>query len=107
MYSYKAVVKKVIDGDTIKADIDLGFHLWLKRVRIRLAGIDAPSIKIEEGKVTKDRLIELLTEESTIIIEVEKIESDKYGRVLAIVWKENLNVNEWLVKEGYATEYKK
>ena len=42
MYEYKAVLVRVIDGDTIDVDIDLVFDVWLKKQRVRLAGIDAP-----------------------------------------------------------------
>ena len=42
MYHYKAKLLRVVDGDTIDVDIDLGFDVWLRKQRIRLAGIDTP-----------------------------------------------------------------
>ncbi len=45
MYLYKAKLVRVIDGDTIDLDIDLGFDVWLKKQRIRLAGIDSPECR--------------------------------------------------------------
>ena len=41
-YLYRAVVVRVVDGDTIDVDIDLGFYVWIRKQRIRLIGIDAP-----------------------------------------------------------------
>ena len=42
MYEYKAIVDRVVDGDTIDVDIDLGFSTTLTKQRVRLAGIDTP-----------------------------------------------------------------
>jgi micrococcal nuclease len=42
MYQYKAIITKVVDGDTVDVDIDLGFEVWLRNQRIRLYGIDTP-----------------------------------------------------------------
>ncbi len=42
MYEYRAIIDRVVDGDTIDVDIDLGFDVWLKKQRIRLRGVDAP-----------------------------------------------------------------
>ena len=56
MYQYKAIITKVIDGDTVDVDIDLGFDVWLKNQRIRLYGIDTPesrtSDKVKRYSVT-------------------------------------------------------
>ena len=64
MYQYKAVLVRVIDGDTIDVDIDLGFDVWLKKQRVRLAGIDAPESRTRNkaekvlGLAAKARLTE-------------------------------------------------
>ena len=42
MYEYRINIVKIIDGDTVDVDIDLGFGVWLKKQRIRLYGIDTP-----------------------------------------------------------------
>ena len=63
MYEYNANVVRVYDGDTVWADIDLGFDTWLKNHPIRLSGIDTPEVRGSEkeaGIVSRDRLIELL-----------------------------------------------
>ena len=113
MYTYKAKCTRVVDGDTIDADIDLGFDITIKK-RIRLAGINAPESRtrdLEEKKLglaSKERLITLLDRGS---LQVESKEVGKYGRVLGhlTVFPDNLDlpidVNETLVNEGYATKY--
>ena len=66
MYEYRVEVLKVIDGDTVDVDIDLGFGVWLKNERVRLHGIDTPESRtrdLEEkkfGLAAKARLKELL-----------------------------------------------
>jgi len=113
MYTYKAKLIRVIDGDTIDAEIDLGFGVFLKQ-RIRLYGINTPETRtknIEEkelGLKAKDRLVELLPTE--FIVETILNKRGKYGRVLGIVSfetpnGENVNVNKVLVEEGHAIEY--
>ena len=113
MYTYKAKCTRVVDGDTIDANIDLGFDITIKK-RIRLAGINAPESRtrdLEEKKLglaAKDRLIELLDKGS---LQVESKEVGKYGRVLGTltIYPDNLdlpiNINETLVTEGHAVEY--
>ena len=44
MYEYKCKVVKVVDGDTVDVDIDLGFGVWLRKQRVRLVGIDTPCL---------------------------------------------------------------
>ncbi len=107
MYTYKAKLDRVVDGDTIDAHINLGFDITIHK-RIRLAGIDTPESRtrdLEEkarGLASKDRLIELLGEGSFIL---ESKEVGKYGRVLGTLHVEDVNVNETLVEEGFAVEY--
>jgi micrococcal nuclease len=112
MYTYKAKCTRVVDGDTIDADIDLGFDITIHK-RIRLAGIDSPESRtrdLEEkkrGLASKDRLIELIDKGDLIL---ESREVGKYGRVLGTLHiqqedSEPININDTLVKEGYAVEY--
>lgn len=113
MYTYKARLDRVIDGDTIDVDIDLGFDISVHK-RIRLAGIDSPESRtrdLEEkkrGLASKARLVELLDKGDLV---VESKDVGKYGRVLGVlhIYPDDLglpiNVNSTLVEEGYATEY--
>ena len=68
MYEYKCTIVRVIDGDTVDVDIDLGFGIIMADERVRIMGIDTPesrtSDKVEKlfGKAAKARLQELLGE---------------------------------------------
>ena len=112
MYTYKAKLDRVVDGDTVDAHIDLGFDISVHK-RIRLAGIDSPESRtrdLEEkarGLASKDRLIDLLKEGKFTL---ESKEVGKYGRVLGVLLVDDannnfINVNNTLVEEGYAVEY--
>ena len=60
MYEYKAQVVKVIDGDTVDVDIDLGFGIWLKDERVRIMGIDTQKV-VQEIKKKKSLEMPLRT----------------------------------------------
>ena len=109
MYYYKIEALKVVDGDTVDVRIDLGFDVWHKS-RVRLQGINAPESRtrdLEEkalGLAAKARLIELLTDEKSDL-EMQSFGVGKYGRVLGVIYKDKVNINDLLVKEGHATIY--
>lgn len=109
MYKYKAKCVRVIDGDSIVADLDCGFYITLKDVVFRLNRINTPEIKGKErpqGLKSKKWLKELI-EGKEITIETQKAKQrGKYGRYLGEIWFDGKNINDWLVKEGLA-EYKK
>lgn len=114
MYEY--VVKKlykVVDGDTIDVDIDLGFNISYYQ-RVRLAGIDTPESRTTDknektlGLEVKKRLDEILKAATKIVIRTEKPDStEKYGRILGWVFidDQKTSVNEDLIKDGFAWEY--
>jgi len=107
MYVYKAKLDRVVDGDTVDASIDLGFDISIQK-RIRLAGIDTPETRTRnkeekvKGLASKSRLIELLKNGSFVL---KSKEVGKYGRVLGTLHVDDININETLVKEGFAVEY--
>ena len=117
MYTYKIKLDRVIDGDTIDAQIDLGFDISVKK-RIRFKGINTPESRtrdLEEkakGLAAKDRLKAILEGAKTIQLTSHGV--GKYGRCLGelhvdvVDGKEKLtmeNVNELLIKEGHAVKY--
>jgi len=121
MYEYRVKVRKVVDGDTVDVDIDLGFGVWLRNERVRLYGIDTPESRtrdLEEkkyGKAAKARLKELLELADEVHLRTEKDGKGKFGRILGSFWglhntddpsltvKENINMV--LVEEYHAVEY--
>ena len=114
MYEY--VVKKVykvVDGDTIDVDIDLGFNISFFQ-RVRLAGIDTPESRTTDknekvlGLEVKKRLDEILKAATKVVIRTEKPDStEKYGRILGWVFVDDqkTSINEDLIKDGFAWEY--
>ena len=117
MYTYKAKLLRVVDGDTCDAQIDLGFDVSVKK-RIRFAGINAPESRTRDlkekakGLAAKDRVKAILAENPSFTL--ESTELGKYGRVLGRIHINILDgiegltqicLNDQLVKEGHATEY--
>ena len=110
MYEYKAIVRRVVDGDTVDVTLDLGFDI-LYNNRIRLHGIDAPESRTldQEEKVrglaAKDRVKELCPVGSTVTIKTIKDGRGKFCRILGEIYVGDVNVNKQLIKEGHAVEY--
>ena len=88
MYEYKCKILRVIDGDTADVDIDLGFGVWMKKQRIRFAGIDTPESRTRDlvekkyGNAAKAYVQSYLPDGSDQILITEKDATGKYGRVL-------------------------
>lgn len=108
-YHYQAQCCRVIDGDTIIADIDIGFGVMLQGQKIRLAGINAPELKTQKGYQSYVCLKTLIEGKpislSTIKASELGLPKEKYGRYLGVVWVRNRNINEQLVQMGYARPY--
>lgn len=114
LYEYKAIVKRIYDGDTIYVDIDLGFGVWLKYQTIRLYEINCPEIRGVNkvaGFAARDILIKWVPIESEILLRTHKDAKEKYGRwlgeiyVLDVVTNQLTYINEELIKGGYAVRY--
>lgn len=110
MYTYKAAVTRVVDGDTVIVDIDLGFGVWLRDQSVRLAKINTPEIKGSTraaGLAAKDFLSKLILNK-WVEIRTEKGQ-EKYGRWLGTIMIEEdkslIDINHKMVVEGYATIY--
>jgi micrococcal nuclease len=114
MYEYRVKqVLRVVDGDTIDVDIDLGFDISFTS-RVRLAGIDTPESRTTDkkekvlGLEVKQRLKDLLSKSSSVVIRTEKPDStEKYGRILGWLFIDGAekSINEGLIADGYAWDY--
>jgi len=111
MYTYKAKVTKVVDGDTIDCVIDLGFDIHVKK-RVRFLGINAPESRtrnLDEKKVglyVKHVVDTILSEaDYEIILSTSLDETGKYGRVLGTIYLEEMDLNERLVEMKLASPY--
>lgn len=110
---YVKKVTKVVDGDTIDVEIDLGFDISFSS-RVRLAGIDTPesrtSDKMEKslGLEAKSYLKNAIDEAKSVVIKTEKMDSsEKYGRILGWVFLDGskVSINEQMIADGYAWGY--
>lgn len=120
MYEYRAKLVKVVDGDTVDVDIDLGFGIWMKDERVRIMGIDTPESrtrdKVEKlfGKAASARVKELLEEDIILKTQIARNGEDmkgKYGRILGDFIVERFEdgkqemLTDILVAEGHAVAY--
>ena len=113
MYEYRFTLDRVVDGDTIDIDIDLGFNTVLKKQRVRLYGMNTPESRtrdLEEkaaGLAAKARLIDLLEggEKLHLQTALDKKAREKYGRILGIIYADGINLNQTLMDEGHAIAY--
>lgn len=112
MYEYHVKkVHKVVDGDTIDVDIDLGFNVSYFQ-RVRLAGIDTPESRTSDeyekklGLESKEWLKKALDGATKVIIKTEKPDSsEKYGRILGWLYVNDVNLNLAMIDQGYAWSY--
>ena len=109
MYVYNAKCTRVVDGDTIDAQIDLGFDVH-KKIRIRMVGINTPESRtraLEEkkrGLAAKYRVKELLdSQENKFILHSQGV--GKYGRCLGVIFLGESKLQDILLEEGHAVEY--
>lgn len=114
MYTYKCRINKVVDGDTVEIDLDLGFNVILSSQRVRMAGIDTPESRTtnkeekERGMLSKKKLAEKLPVGSWQKIQTLKSENidDKFGRILGVFIMEDGNsLNQWMIDNNYAVLY--
>ena len=112
MYEYKCNIIKVVDGDTVDVDIDLGFGIWMKDERVRIMGIDTPESRTRDkeekvfGKLAGAYLTKHINEAKRITIKTEYEDAKgKFGRVLGQVWCDGVNINAKMVDEHYAVAY--
>lgn len=112
MYEYKVKdIIKIYDADTITITADLGFNISVTET-FRLWGINAPEMKGDSkdaGTISRDWLRNVmytaLETNKDIIIKTKRDEKEKYGRWLAEVFIDGININEQLVAEGLAVEF--
>ena len=113
MYEYRTKLIKVVDGDTVDVDIDLGFGVWLKNERVRIMGIDTPesrtSDKVEKvfGKAASKRLKELLGKNPVLRTQVARDGEDmkgKFGRILGDFDVYDATTDSWRAVTGVMSE---
>ena len=119
MYEYKVSITKVVDGDTVDVDIDLGFGMVYKKQRVRLMGIDTPESRTRDlveklfGKASKKHLKETLA--SAEMITLVSHDKGKFGRILGELFiYENVghpqfevhySINQKMIDDHHAVDY--
>lgn len=114
MYQYACRINKVLDGDTVDIDLDLGFNIILANQHVRMTGIDTPESRTSNkeekprGMLSKKKLSEQLPVGSWQKINTSRPDNndDKFGRILGeFILEDGTNVNQWLIKNNYAVAY--
>ena len=113
MYEYRCEVVKIIDGDTIRVDVDLGFGIWSRNETVRLYGIDTPESRtrdLEEkkyGLAAKQFLTNMLDDSGGI--KLKSHGKGKFGRILGELWRTtnyaDKSINEYMVEKHHAAPY--
>jgi len=104
MYEYRAILKRIVDADTIDCDVDMGFRAWRMGERFRLASINAYEMRGHErelGKAATNYLSGIIKPGDELVLVTEK-DPDSFGRWIATVYYKGLNLNDDLVEKGHA-----
>ena len=111
MHEYKCKILRVVDGDTVDVDIDLGFGIWMHKERVRLLGIDTPESRTRDkeekkfGLLSKEYVKSRYPVGSMAILRTHKDKTGKFGRILGeLVWEDS-TINKIMVDEHYAVLY--
>lgn len=107
-YTYRAVVRSIYDGDTMRVDIDLGCNVWLKNESIRVMGIDAPELRgveREAGLQSRDWLRGQLPTGTPITIRTHLDKRGKYGRLVAEIFLDGVNIGQAMINAAMASKY--
>lgn len=115
MHEYRCVITKVVDGDTVDVDIDLGFGVWLRKQRVRMYGIDTPESRTKDleekkyGLAAKDFLTDMLNDEAGITLKTHKDAKGKFGRILGEFWRTtsfaDKSINDYMIEKHHAVAY--
>jgi len=110
MYEYKCNITRVVDGDTVDAEIDCGFDIIFKS-RIRLYGIDTPESRTRNldekarGKLASQFIKDKIAEAKLVKVKTKLDKKGKFGRVLGSIIADDVDLNEQMVKNYLAVAY--
>jgi len=111
-YRYRCLVSRVIDGDTVVCDVDLGFGVWVRGVVFRMYGMNAPEMKglsREKGLASKGYLEDIFERSGSLgcTVVTYKDKREKYGRMLGVfyVGDEMWSVNSQMIDSGMAIKF--
>ena len=117
MPEYRCTIRRVVDGDTVDVDIDLGFGIWVRNERVRLYGIDTPESRtrdLEEKKCgiyAKQCVEAFMPVDSNQTLKTYKDKVGKFGRVLGefVVYDpeqdRQTTINEYMIRNKIGVAY--
>ena len=117
MYEYRCKITRVVDGDTVDVDIDLGFGVWMHKERVRLYGIDTPESRKRDldeekyGLLAKEQIKSFMPVGSMQTLVTVKDKAGKFGRILGkfLIYDKKtdsqMTINDWMIREHHAVEY--
>ena len=111
MYEYRCKVRRVVDGDTVDIDIDLGFGVWLHKERVRIYGIDTPESRTRDKEEKKYGLmakefVKQFVKGGSIMLTTQKYDAKgKFGRILGDIIVDNKSLSDTMIQEHHAVIY--
>ena len=111
MYEYRCKVTRVVDGDTVDIDIDLGFGVWLHKERVRIYGIDTPESRTRNKEEKKYGLmakefVKQFVKGDSIKLTTQKYDAKgKFGRILGDIIVDNKSLSDTMIQEHHAVIY--
>ena len=111
MYEYRCKVRRVVDGDTVDIDIDLGFGVWLHKERVRIYGIDTPESRTRDKEEKKYGLmakefVKQFVKGDSIKLTTQKYDAKgKFGRILGDIIVDNKSLSDAMIQEHHAVIY--
>jgi len=110
MYEYRCTVTRIVDGDTVDAEIDLGFDIVFKS-RIRLFGVDTPESRTRDldekarGKLASAFLKDKIDNAEFVKVQTKLDKKGKFGRVLGVMVADDLDLNQEMIRKNLAVAY--
>ena len=111
MHEYKSKIVRIVDGDTVDVDFDLGFDIIMSKQRVRLYGIDTPESRTKDkeekyyGKLSSAFLQEHCPKGSYITLRTHLDKKGKFGRILGELIVEGNNLNQLMIEKNLAVAY--
>ena len=111
MYEYRCKIRRVVDGDTVDIDIDLGFGVWLHKERVRIYGIDTPESRTRDkeekkyGLMAKEFVKQFVKGDSIKLTTQKYYAKGKFGRILGDIIVDNKSLSDTMIQEHHAVIY--
>lgn len=107
-YIYAVNIVRVIDGDTLVVDVDMGFRCWQRKISIRLTGINCPEKNTLDGKRVKNHVEQIaikMPEGWVLVSQGEDKFGGRWNGVLYPPWKEETSLNQYLLDNNMAVPF--